>query len=110
MENLNPYQSSEPMRGHQTRCFAGKHRKGLNSDFDCSQASSPACTELEMNVMDWLCKALALPSHFLHHHPDSRGGGVLQVNTQYVVALLELSFPNDRCDYYSLMIDVIIIS
>ncbi|XP_031424503.1 histidine decarboxylase [Clupea harengus] len=41
-------------------------------------ASSPACTELEMNVMDWLCKALALPSHFLHHHPDSRGGGVLQ--------------------------------
>uniref|UniRef100_A0A8C6U0L0 Histidine decarboxylase n=1 Tax=Neogobius melanostomus TaxID=47308 RepID=A0A8C6U0L0_9GOBI len=42
-------------------------------------ASSPACTELEMNVMDWLCKALGLPSFFLHHHPDSRGGGILQV-------------------------------
>eukprot|EP00063_Salmo_salar_P066768 XP_014041603.1 PREDICTED: histidine decarboxylase-like [Salmo salar] len=42
-------------------------------------ASSPACTELEMNVMDWLCKALGLPTSFLHHHPDSTGGGILQV-------------------------------
>lgn len=45
----------------------------------CGQASSPACTELEMNVMDWLCKALGLPSFFLHHHADGRGGGILQV-------------------------------
>ena len=43
------------------------------------QASSPACTELEMNVMDWLAKMLGLPEHFLHHHPGSQGGGVLQV-------------------------------
>ncbi|XP_060030630.1 histidine decarboxylase isoform X2 [Erinaceus europaeus] len=42
-------------------------------------ASSPACTELEMNVMDWLAKMLGLPEHFLHHHPGSQGGGVLQV-------------------------------
>uniref|UniRef100_A0A673XFN7 Histidine decarboxylase n=1 Tax=Salmo trutta TaxID=8032 RepID=A0A673XFN7_SALTR len=42
-------------------------------------ASSPACTELEMNVMDWLCKALGLPTFFLHHHPDSTGGGILQI-------------------------------
>ncbi|XP_061078548.1 histidine decarboxylase [Conger conger] len=41
-------------------------------------ASSPACTELEMNVLDWLAKAMGLPPHFLHHHPDSRGGGILQ--------------------------------
>ncbi|KAL2088893.1 hypothetical protein ACEWY4_015792 [Coilia grayii] len=41
-------------------------------------ASSPACTELEMNVLDWLCKALGLPSYFLHYHPDSIGGGILQ--------------------------------
>nr|XP_023669628.1 histidine decarboxylase [Paramormyrops kingsleyae] len=41
-------------------------------------ASSPACTELEINVLDWLCKALGLPSHFLHHHAGSRGGGMLQ--------------------------------
>uniref|UniRef100_A0A667WEX2 Histidine decarboxylase n=1 Tax=Myripristis murdjan TaxID=586833 RepID=A0A667WEX2_9TELE len=53
-------------------------------------ASSPACTELEMNVMDWLCKALGLPSFFLHHHPDSRGGGILQgtVSESTLVALL----------------------
>uniref|UniRef100_A0A665V6F6 Histidine decarboxylase n=1 Tax=Echeneis naucrates TaxID=173247 RepID=A0A665V6F6_ECHNA len=53
-------------------------------------ASSPACTELEMNVMDWLCKALGLPSFFLHYHPDSRGGGILQstVSESTLVALL----------------------
>ncbi|XP_072321675.1 histidine decarboxylase [Eucyclogobius newberryi] len=53
-------------------------------------ASSPASTELEMNVMDWLCKALGLPSFFLHHHPDSKGGGVLQstLSESTLVALL----------------------
>uniref|UniRef100_A0A674ADG7 Histidine decarboxylase n=1 Tax=Salmo trutta TaxID=8032 RepID=A0A674ADG7_SALTR len=53
-------------------------------------ASSPACTELEMNVMDWLCKALGLPTFFLHHHPDSTGGGILQstVSESSLVALL----------------------
>ncbi|KAG7482920.1 histidine decarboxylase [Solea senegalensis] len=53
-------------------------------------ASSPACTELEMHVMDWLCKALGLPHFFLHHHPDSRGGGILQstVSESTLVALL----------------------
>ncbi|KAG9341353.1 hypothetical protein JZ751_019459 [Albula glossodonta] len=53
-------------------------------------ASSPACTELEMNVLDWLCKAMGLPTHFLHHHPDSRGGGILQstVSECTLVALL----------------------
>ncbi|KAM8895052.1 histidine decarboxylase [Spinachia spinachia] len=53
-------------------------------------ASSPACTELEMNVMDWLCKALGLPSFFLHYHPASRGGGILQstVSESTLVALL----------------------
>lgn len=45
------------------------------------QASSPVCTELEMHVMDWLAKMLGLPEHFLHHHPGSQGGGVLQVPT-----------------------------
>ncbi|KAM9061479.1 histidine decarboxylase [Sarcophilus harrisii] len=53
-------------------------------------ASSPACTELEMNVMDWLAKMLGLPEHFLHHHPNSQGGGVLQstVSESTLVALL----------------------
>lgn len=40
--------------------------------------------------MDWLCKALGLPYFFLHHHPDSRGGGVLQVCTN--VQVLFISF------------------
>uniref|UniRef100_A0A8C8SW08 Histidine decarboxylase n=1 Tax=Pelusios castaneus TaxID=367368 RepID=A0A8C8SW08_9SAUR len=53
-------------------------------------ASSPACTELEMNVMDWLAKMLGLPDIFLHHHPDSQGGGVLQstVSESTLIALL----------------------
>ncbi|CAO2578972.1 Histidine decarboxylase [Lemmus lemmus] len=53
-------------------------------------ASSPACTELEMSVMDWLAKMLGLPEHFLHHHPSSRGGGVLQstVSESTLIALL----------------------
>nr|XP_019961318.1 PREDICTED: histidine decarboxylase-like [Paralichthys olivaceus] len=53
-------------------------------------ASSPACTELEMNVLDWLCKALGLPSFFLHRDPESRGGGILQstVSESTLVALL----------------------
>ncbi|XP_028679305.1 histidine decarboxylase [Erpetoichthys calabaricus] len=53
-------------------------------------ASSPACTELEMNVMDWLAKMLGLPDHFLHHHPDSKGGGVLQstVSESTLIAFL----------------------
>ncbi|XP_061132516.1 histidine decarboxylase-like isoform X2 [Syngnathus typhle] len=53
-------------------------------------ASSPACTELEMNVMDWLCKALGLPHFFLHYHSDSRGGGIIQgtVSESTLVALL----------------------
>ncbi|XP_067827329.1 histidine decarboxylase [Heptranchias perlo] len=53
-------------------------------------ASSPACTELEMNVMDWLAAMLGLPDCFLHHHPDSGGGGVLQstVSESTLIALL----------------------
>uniref|UniRef100_A0A8D2AV92 Histidine decarboxylase n=1 Tax=Sciurus vulgaris TaxID=55149 RepID=A0A8D2AV92_SCIVU len=53
-------------------------------------ASSPACTELEMNIMDWLAKMLGLPEHFLHHHPGSQGGGVLQstVSESTLIALL----------------------
>lgn len=43
------------------------------------QASSPACTELETVVMDWLGKMVGLPDHFLHSSKDSPGGGVIQV-------------------------------
>ncbi|XP_004687864.1 PREDICTED: histidine decarboxylase isoform X2 [Condylura cristata] len=53
-------------------------------------ASSPVCTELEMNIMDWLAKMLGLPEHFLHYHSGSQGGGVLQstVSESTLIALL----------------------
>ena len=35
------------------------------------QASSPACTELESLVMDWLGQAIGLPQEFLHKTPVS---------------------------------------
>uniref|UniRef100_A0A4P6D8R2 Histidine decarboxylase n=1 Tax=Rhodnius prolixus TaxID=13249 RepID=A0A4P6D8R2_RHOPR len=41
-------------------------------------ASSPACTELEITVLDWLAKMIGLPSAFLHSESNGRGGGVLQ--------------------------------
>ncbi|CAC5419651.1 hdc [Mytilus coruscus] len=42
-------------------------------------ASSPACTELETIVMDWLGKMIGLPSGFLHSNKQTMGGGVIQV-------------------------------
>ncbi|EMD37052.1 hypothetical protein CERSUDRAFT_84071 [Gelatoporia subvermispora B] len=38
--------------------------------------ASPACTELEMVVMDWSAKLLGLSEHFLHS--SGKGGGVIQ--------------------------------
>jgi aromatic-L-amino-acid decarboxylase len=38
-------------------------------------ATSPACTELETHVLDWLVQMLALPEKFLS---SSAGGGVIQ--------------------------------
>jgi aromatic-L-amino-acid decarboxylase len=38
-------------------------------------ATSPACTELETHVLDWLVEMLDLPQRFLS---SSRGGGVIQ--------------------------------
>ncbi len=38
-------------------------------------ATSPACTELETHVMDWLVDMLALPEHF---KSSNTGGGVIQ--------------------------------
>ncbi|XP_058810384.1 aromatic-L-amino-acid decarboxylase-like isoform X1 [Phymastichus coffea] len=43
-----------------------------------SWAASPACTELETIVCDWLGKAISLPNDFLYFQENSRGGGVLQ--------------------------------
>jgi aromatic-L-amino-acid decarboxylase len=50
-------------------------------------AASPACTELETHVMDWLADMLALPDHF---RSTSAGGGVIEdtASTSTLVALL----------------------
>ncbi|XP_063223017.1 aromatic-L-amino-acid decarboxylase-like [Bacillus rossius redtenbacheri] len=54
-----------------------------------SWMASPACTELEMLVTDWLAKMLDLPRHFLNHEPGP-GGGVIQgsASEATLVALL----------------------
>ena len=51
--------------------------------------ASPACTELEMSMMNWLGKMLCLPEEFLFT-PGGNGGGVIQgtASEATVVALL----------------------
>ncbi|KAI3387514.1 hypothetical protein SNEBB_003086 [Seison nebaliae] len=41
-------------------------------------AASPACTELEIIVMDWLGKMIGLPDIFLHEKSTTTGGGIIQ--------------------------------
>lgn len=43
------------------------------------QIASPACTELEVVMLDWLGKMLDLPAPFLASS-GGKGGGVIQVN------------------------------
>ena len=43
------------------------------------QAASPACTELETVMLDWLGKMLNLPEDFIAG-TEGQGGGVIQVN------------------------------
>jgi len=43
-----------------------------------SWAASPACTELETIVLDWLGKMIGLPDEFLSFTENSKGGGVMQ--------------------------------
>ena len=52
-----------------------------------SWITSPACTELETIVMDWLAKALHLPSFYLS---ETTGGGVIQdtASSGGIVAML----------------------
>ncbi len=38
-------------------------------------STSPACTELETHMMDWVARMLELPQKF---HPNNGGGGVIQ--------------------------------
>ncbi|KAJ5101409.1 3-beta hydroxysteroid dehydrogenase/isomerase [Penicillium alfredii] len=48
---------------------------------------SPACTEMETIVMDWVAKALALPECFLSTS-ENRGGGVIQNSASDAIATI----------------------
>ncbi|MBL8764701.1 MAG: aspartate aminotransferase family protein [Phycisphaerae bacterium] len=41
-------------------------------------STSPAATELEIRVLDWMAELLGLPARFRSDAPDGRGGGVIQ--------------------------------
>ena len=50
--------------------------------FSIFKAASPACTELEVIMLDWVGRMIGLPSDFLcfDGQDKSRGGGVIQVS------------------------------
>ncbi|KAL1123812.1 hypothetical protein AAG570_001583 [Ranatra chinensis] len=54
-----------------------------------NRETSPACTELEVIVLDWLAKMFGLPRHFLASD-DGPGGGIIQQSASegVLVALL----------------------
>ncbi|GAB2281853.1 Tyrosine decarboxylase 2 [Dionaea muscipula] len=53
-----------------------------------SWITSPAATELEMIVLDWLCKMLKLPEEFLS---SGKGGGVIQGTASEAVLVVLLA-------------------
>ena len=60
-------------------------------------ATSPACTELETHVLDWLVDMLALPHSF---HSSTDGGGVIQ-DTASSASLCALLAARERCTGFS---------
>ena len=58
-------------------CSIARYNDG-NIHATCLQITSPACTELEVAMMDWLGKLIQLPQEFLNCS-DGPGGGVIQV-------------------------------
>jgi len=60
-------------------------------------STSPACTELEMHVMDWLVDMLGLPEKF---RSSSTGGGVIQ-DTASSAALCALLAARERATGYT---------
>jgi aromatic-L-amino-acid decarboxylase len=59
-------------------------------------STSPACTELETHVMDWLVRMLGLPEKFLS---SNTGGGVIQ-DTASSAALCALLAARERATHY----------
>lgn len=64
-----------------------------------SWAASPACTELETIVMDWLGKAIGLPNDFITSSKGSRGGGVIQTSASECVLVSMLAARNQAIQY-----------
>ncbi len=60
-------------------------------------STSPACTEVETHVLDWLASMLGLPEKFLS---SSTGGGVIQ-DTASSVALCALLAGRERATQYT---------
>src|ERR1700681_1556082 len=60
-------------------------------------STSPACTELETHVLDWLVEMLDLPRKFLS---SSRGGGVIQ-DTASSASLCALLAARERATNFS---------
>jgi aromatic-L-amino-acid decarboxylase len=61
-------------------------------------ATSPACTELETLVLDWLVPALGLPEKFLS---TSTGGGVIQDTASSATLCAILAARERATDYHS---------
>ena len=57
-----------------------------------SWAACPAMTELEMIVMDWFGRMMALPKEFLPFTENGRGGGVIQVCFGGLIKKFEIYF------------------
>jgi aromatic-L-amino-acid/L-tryptophan decarboxylase len=60
-------------------------------------ATSPACTELETHILDWLVPALGLPEKFLS---TNKGGGVIQ-DTASSASLCALLAGRERATNYA---------
>jgi len=60
-------------------------------------STSPACTELETHVLDWLIPALGLPERFLS---SSTGGGVIQ-DTASSASLCALLAARERTTHFA---------
>ena len=53
--------------------------------------ASPACTELEVVMLDWLGKMIDLPKEFLACS-GGKGGGVIQVRIVKVPKVFKLNY------------------
>lgn len=62
---------------------------------NCSQLASPACTELEVIMLDWLGKMLDLPKEFLASG-GGKGGAVIQVISSAPIDAPERSVTHNK--------------